>query len=136
MRRSVSRSSLDLGWLGLAGLLAWLGSWFHDFREFAGTAGLTPNTVADGVIVLGLIVLVWRAPGARLPCALLLAYSLMSTVGGALSVLPLPIWPWVPDQNLGHYVTHAIAFGLEVPLVILSVRRLNGSFGPGSRLAG
>jgi hypothetical protein len=49
------------------------------------------------------------------------------TVGGALSVLPLPIWPWVPDQSLSHYMTHAVSVALQVPILVLSLRRLRGS---------
>jgi hypothetical protein len=108
-------------WLALAGVLAWCGIWFHDFREFPGTGGVTPDSVAEGLVYAGLILLVARTQHTWLPHAVLLAISLLLTVGTAVSVLPLPVWPWVPDQSFAHYANHAVAATAQVPLIILAM---------------
>jgi hypothetical protein len=86
--------------LGLAAAVAWLGAWFHDFREFAGTSGLMADTAAEILIIVASIALVWRIPRARWPRVVLLVFAALWMPGGMLSVLPLAIWPWVPDQSV------------------------------------
>jgi hypothetical protein len=47
--------------------LSWLGLWFHDAREFPGTAGITVDSVGMGLIAALLVLATWRAPRARWP---------------------------------------------------------------------
>ena len=109
--------------LPLAGALWWLGAWLHDYREFAGTNGFTPDSLAGGVILLCLLTLIWWSRHSRIWGIALLLFAGVWTVGEALSVLPLPIWPFVPQQSVGHYVTHAVVAALQLPLVVLALRR-------------
>lgn len=44
--------------------------------------------------------------------------------GGLLSVLPLPILPFEPEQSLTHYVAHLVYSVGQLPLLTLGVRAL------------
>jgi hypothetical protein len=74
-------------------------------------------------VVLGAALI--RLPGSRIVGGATLAWALMNLVlGGLVSVLPLPIMPWVPEQTVTHYAAHLI-YGLsQVPLVVLSFSAL------------
>jgi hypothetical protein len=115
------RATPELGLLGLAGALWWLAVWFHDAREFAGTYGLTPDSIGEGAILLCLLTITWRYPRRGIWRLALLAYVAVTTVGEALSIVPLPIWPWVPEQSSSHYATHALVAAAHLPLLVLAV---------------
>ena len=107
--------------LWLAGVLAWSGIWFHDFREFPGTLGITPNVVLEGLVYVGLIAFVARRSRAWPARASLVIVVLVLTVGNALSVLPLPIWPWAPDQSASHYAAHALSAAAQILVIVLAI---------------
>jgi hypothetical protein len=114
--------------LSLAAAVAWLGAWFHNLRESAGTNGLTADTAAELVVLVVLIALTWCIPHALWPRAILLGCALVWCVGGTMSVLPLPIWPWIPEQSVSHFATHILVVGAQSPLIVLTlvhVRRLS-----------
>jgi len=46
----------------------------------------------------------------------------MNLVGGALSVLPLPVLPFEPEQTLRHYSFHLLYAAAQIPLLVLSCR--------------
>jgi hypothetical protein len=39
-------------------------------------------------------------------------------VGGGLSVLSLPVWPFVPEQSLAYYLSHGFYSLLQLPLLV------------------
>lgn len=54
----------------------------------------------------------------------LLALVGVFLLGGAIaSVLPLPIWPFEPDQGAGHYLVHALWAG-ALGMTAWTLRRL------------
>jgi hypothetical protein len=112
----------ELTWLTLAGILFWLGECFHDFRQFADSHGLTPDSIGGGVVLLCLLVVVRCAPHRRLLRVLLLIFTLVVAVGTAVSVLPAPFWPFVPEQSLSHYATHVVVLAMQLPFVALALR--------------
>ncbi len=66
-----------------------------------------------------------RRPRIRIIQAALLAWALLNLViGGVLSVLPIELFPFVPDQSVRHYAAHALYALAQVPLVWCSVRTL------------
>jgi hypothetical protein len=113
--------------LVLAATVAWLGLWFHDAREFPGSLGLTADSIGMGVAAAALVLVAWRAEQAQGPYVALAGYGTLMLIGGALSVLPLPIWPFVPPQTLSHYLAHAVFAAAQVPLIVLSARRLRSA---------
>jgi hypothetical protein len=98
--------------------LSWLGLWFHDAREFPGTAGISVDSVAMGLIAALLVLAAWRAPRARWPVVAMLVYGALMLIGGGLSVLPLPILPFTPEQSYAHYLSHAVYAAAQLPLVV------------------
>ena len=45
-------------------------------------------------------------------------------IGGMVSVLPLPILPFVPEQSVTHYGAHVVYTLGQIPLVVLCYRAL------------
>jgi hypothetical protein len=97
----------------------------HDVAEF-GTPVPENSLVVAVALTAG--ILAWsRLPRwRRVTRAVLLTFALVMLVGGAIaSVLPLPIWPFEPDQGVGHYVVHgvwAIGVGYLVWVLLFRVR--------------
>ena len=50
-------------------------------------------------------------------------------IGGIVSVLPLPILPFVPEQSLTHYGAHVVYSLGQVPLVVGAWRATRASSG-------
>lgn len=62
---------------------------------------------------------------AAQPAGLLLGWIALNLVGGRiLSVLPLPILPFMPSQTLYHYAFHGVYTFTQVPAVVLLVREI------------
>jgi hypothetical protein len=107
-----------------------LGMAVHTVTEF-GYSGLwaldTGMLPVVGVQVL-LFLAWWRAPGARPVAArALVVTAVLQLVGGAIiSVLPLPILPFQPEQSVGHYLSHLFLGIAQLPLLVLP-RRLLGA---------
>jgi hypothetical protein len=61
----------------------------------------------------------WLSPGRRVAAWLLLGWGWLHAIGGGLlSVLPLSLWPYQPEQSLRHYAVHALYAVLQVPLLV------------------
>ena len=64
-------------------------------------------------------------PDARVVAGTLLGWGLLNLVmGGVVSVLPLPVLPFAPEQSAGHYAAHILYAVGQIPLVVLSHRAL------------
>ena len=67
-------------------------------------------------------------PMSKAVAAAALGWGVLNLViGGIVTVLPLPILPFVPEQSLAHYGAHVIYTIGQVPLVILACRALRAS---------
>jgi hypothetical protein len=66
-----------------------------------------------------------RADRQRSLTKALLATGVIQLFGGAIiSVLPLPILPYVPDQSVQHYISH-VGYGIaQLPLIWVTSRAL------------
>ena len=85
-----------------------------------------------GLIAALLVLATWRAPRARWPVVAMLAYGALMLIGGGLSVLPLPILPFSPEQSYAHYLSHAVYAAAQLPLVVACLQRLWPNPLPGS----
>lgn len=62
---------------------------------------------------------------SRAVAAAVLGWGVLNLViGGVVSVLPLPILPFAPEQSITHYGAHVVYTLGQVPLVVLAYRAL------------
>ena len=66
--------------------------------------------------------------GSKVVAAAALGWGVLNLViGGIVSVLPLSILPFVPEQSVTHYGAHVVYTLGQVPLVVLGYRALRVS---------
>lgn len=110
----------------VAGCLAfsWLTMLGHNLWELPLAVTDIENT--GPLLVAGaLLGWYWLRPASPAVHLSILVWALLNlVVGGILSVLPLPILPFEPEQSLSHYVTHLVYAVGQVPLMIVSIAAL------------
>jgi hypothetical protein len=105
--------------------LSWLGLVVHNLAELTVQARLGPATVAPAAVYL-LLAAGWLSPARRVAAWLLLGWGWLHAIGGGLlSVLPVPLWPYQPEQSLRHYAVHALYGLLQAPLLVVLTRYLH-----------
>lgn len=103
----------------LALVLSGLGRLVHDLHEFGSPS---PDLPVTAVLVPACLAWAWwRWPG-RPSGWMLLWWAVVQALGAAFSVLPLPVWPYAPSQDTGHYLAHAAWLATQVPLLVVGVR--------------
>ncbi|MEW5990371.1 MAG: hypothetical protein AB1736_03365 [Chloroflexota bacterium] len=113
--------------MSLALALSWASMLAHNLFELP----LTPLDVENsGPLVVDVLLAAAFAlrPSSRviiLPIAIWAFLNLV--VGGIITVLPLTILPFVPEQTIGHYLAHVVYALGQVPLVLLSTTALKPS---------
>jgi hypothetical protein len=124
---SIHHSLRDLS-IGSATLIAVAGMAIHNAFEFGLGFLLDPQTLIP-VAIFAILAWSCSGPQPRTPILMLLvAWTLLNlVVGGILSVLPLPIFPFAPEQSLRHLAVHVVYALAEIPLVVVSVRALLAS---------
>jgi hypothetical protein len=97
--------------------LSWLGLLIHNIADLGVPVLLGPDTLAP-TAVYPLLAAAWLTLVRRPVAWLMLVWgSLHLLGGGVLSVLPIPLWPFQPEQSLYHYAFHALYAAVQVPLV-------------------
>jgi hypothetical protein len=105
--------------------LSWLGLVIHNLAELTGQAQLGPATLLPTAVWL-LLAAGWLSLGRRVLAWLLLGWGWLHAIGGGLlRVLPLPVWPYQPEQSLRHYAVHALYAVLQMPLLVTVTRYLH-----------
>lgn len=100
-------------------VLAWLGLFIHNALEFPAMPFSRPEYSAPRLGWL-LLFLIWLlVPDPHWPANLLLGWAAISLAGAILTVLPLPILPFRPEQSLRHYVVHVIYAATQFPVLWL-----------------
>jgi hypothetical protein len=113
-----------LAFSGAAGL-AWGGMIVHNLADLPHLTMTSPENAWPGAIWLLLVCLWATLPRRQWPVKLLLAWGTLNLVGGAASVLPLPFWPFVPEQSLRHYLFHMLYAGAQLPFLVLAGAELH-----------
>jgi hypothetical protein len=109
----------------LASVIAAAGMMAHNVFEFGPAFLLNPQTLIPLVIFGLFALLAWARPANAVVHVALLAWALLNLVGGGiLSVLPLGLFPFQPEQSLGHYATHVIYGVAQLPLAVVAARAL------------
>jgi hypothetical protein len=114
-----SRRRVALG-LGGATALAWGGMVIHNLADLPRLTATSPENTWPGALWLLLLGLGSALPRARWPVTLLWGWGLLNLVGGAVSVLPLRLWPYYPEQSLRHYLFHGLYAVAQLPLLVLA----------------
>lgn len=88
----------------------------HNLTEFPLSILFGPETLVPVAItiLLGVAMLLW--PGRPVYVATA-GWALVVIVGGGVSVLPLSILPFVPEQTVGHYLVHGGYALAQLPLL-------------------
>lgn len=95
----------------------------HNLSEFGPAFLLGPETLLPVVLYAVLVVFAGReASGIWVRVALVAWVLLNLVVGGVVSVLPLAILPFIPEQTGGHYAAHLVYAVAQVPLLLIAIR--------------
>ena len=115
-----------LGLLALALAVSWGSMLFHNQSELPITPLDVENTGPLAVDIV-LFVACWRWPWSRVVWMSILVWALINLViGGIVTVLPLPVLPFVPEQTVEHYAVHAVYAVGQLPLALLAAEALRG----------
>jgi len=108
--------------IAFASVIAAAGMMAHNVFEFGLAFLASPETLIP-VAIFGLLVLLARAwPDSIIVLVVLLGWALLNLVGGGiLSVLPLGLFPFTPEQSLGHFGAHVVYAVAQIPLVLVAV---------------
>lgn len=113
--------------VGGAAVLAWVGLSVHNVADLPSQTLLSPESAGPGLVSLLLVALWFQPRSRRIAGWLLLGWASLNLIGGAiLSVLPLPILPFSPEQSLRHYLFHVLYGACQLPLIavlLVSFRR-------------
>ena len=108
--------------LAAAGL-AWLGFYLHNVNDLPGQTVLSPETLYPTLVTVTLVTLwIWRP--VRVTTWLLFGWTALHLfLGGMVTVLPLPVLPFDPEQTVEHYTFHVVYTLTQVPLFVLLGQR-------------
>jgi hypothetical protein len=112
-----------------AAAVSWLGFLVHNVADLPGQTLVSPETLGPSVVTAALVVA--YAVGWRWVAAVdLWVWATLNLIGGALSVLPLPVLPFEPEQTLRHYSFHVLYAVTQIPLLVASSRLVFGRSHP------
>ncbi len=108
--------------IAFASVIAATGMMAHNVFEFGPAFLASPETLIP-VAIFGLLALLAGArPDSIVVLVVLLAWALLNLVGGGiLSVLLLGLFPFTPEQSLGHYGAHVVYAVAQIPLVLVAL---------------
>ncbi len=103
---------------------SWLAMLAHNLFELPLTL-LDIENSGPLLVALALFAAYWRRPMSRGVLLAILGWALLNlVVGGVVTVLPLSVLPFVPEQSPSHYLAHVVYAIGQVPLVFLAVAAL------------
>ena len=110
--------------LAVALAVSWGSMLLHNQWELP----LTPISIENtGPLAFDVVLLLacWRWPRSRVAWSVVLGWGLLNmVVGGIITVIPLPVLPFVPEQTIDHYLVHVIYTAGQLPLVLVAVASL------------
>ena len=110
--------------VGLALALSWGTMLAHNLYELPLAVGDLENS-GPLMVALVLWVAYWRRGGTRAVQWAILGWALLNlVVGGVVTVLPLAILPFAPEQSLNHYLAHVVYAVGQIPLTLLAITAL------------
>ncbi len=109
-----------------AAAVSWFGLLVHNVADLPDQVPWSPESAVPALVLIAFIIV--RRFRRRLGSVLLIVWAALHLVGGAvLSVLPVQLWPFDPEQSVRHYAFH-ILYGLtQLPLLLVALRELGVS---------
>jgi hypothetical protein len=108
--------------MAVALAISWVSLLAHTHYELP-QAPLDPENSGPLVVAIVLGLAYAARPGSFLVATMAFAWGVLNlVVGGVLSVLPLSLLPFVPDQTLTHYGVHVVYALGQAPLVAAAYR--------------
>lgn len=104
-----------------AAVIAWFGLLVHNIADLPDQTLLSPQTLWPSVVTASLLG-VYAAGTVRLAGMGLFGWALLNLVGGPLSLAPIPVLPFEPEQTLRHYSFHLLYAATQLPLLVVSYR--------------
>lgn len=101
----------------------------HNLQEFPPSILFALETWVPAAITVLVGVALLRRASRGVFVATAVWAVIVIVVGGA-SVLPLPVWPFTPEQTVGHYTGHVVYALAQLPLVWVAWRGLRASRPP------
>jgi hypothetical protein len=113
-RTGSDRIALTIG----ATTLAWAGFLVHNLADLPGQTPLSPESLLPTLVTVTVLAL-WLVPATRKVATwALLAWSVLNLIGGGiLSVLPIGLFPFDPDQSWKHYGFHLVYTLTQIPII-------------------
>ena len=113
-----------IGRLAAALAVSWGSMLLHNQWELPLTP-LSPENTGPLAVDIGLLIACWKWPSSRIAWGVVLGWALLNmVVGGVITVLPLPVLPFVPPQTIDHYMVHAIYAAGQLPLILVAIAAL------------
>jgi hypothetical protein len=101
-------------WIVVGVLLSAFGGWYHNVTE--GFSTTSPESIS--ILVPAVLLLVWwyLGPGRAVWWTTLIWIGVLNLIIGAIiTVLPLSVLPFEPEQSLSHYGAHAAYLVTQLP---------------------
>lgn len=118
MIEAVTTTSVKL-WVSLGLVVSAMGGVYHNAEEFPGMQLWAPEMMSIIVPTIALLIWWWMRPG-RMLVLVTAGWVLLSLIVGAfLTVFPLSVLPFEPEQSVEHYQAHMIYVATQVPLLVV-----------------
>jgi len=103
--------------MGSVAIIAWFGMYVHNVADLPGLTILSPENAGPTLVWVAVFAVWWLLPDRRWPTVAILAWGWVNLIGGALSVLPIGLSPFSPEQTMYHYSFHGLYAACQVPLL-------------------
>lgn len=128
--RETGRRRPEPSWVVAAAVISWLGLLVHNVADLPGQTLLSPETLWPSLVTAAL--LTGYATGlVRVAGFGLFGWALLNLLGGSLSVLPLSVLPFEPEQSVRHYSFHLLYAATQIPILVVAHHL---ALGPPARL--
>ena len=104
-------------WVPVSAILGWVGLFLHNLADLPDQTIVSPESLIPLLVTLALVA-AWFTSWRPVAAWALLGWGVLNLVGAILTVLPLEILPFDPQQTMAHYSFHAIYGIAQVPLIL------------------
>jgi len=107
-------------WLPLFAIVGWLGLFVHNVADLPNQTVLSPESLFPLIVTTTLIALLFT-PLRSFAAWSMLLWGVLNMAGAIITVLPLAVLTFEPEQSLAHYAFHLIYGLAQLPVVIATV---------------